>query len=295
MIKVSSSVDPTVTSLLQEHLSRKSKPYRDPLVHIAWEGAQAPSFWLPEPALSLYGLPPFQAMPLDYRQHLSCYEFIHLLQAGVWLETLFMERLSRSLQKAEGDLVYPIYHLHEIREEAGHSLMFFEMMRRSHLPLPPSPFPKLKLTNLVGRHTPFGHAGFWIAVLIGESVPDSINRFIRQHRDEVTRVAYDIATLHIIDEARHLAHARDRLKTLLIRLPRWQFPLITALTRKVLREFVNALFYPQPALYELAGFAPGREWAQAARDNPIRHQFVEDMLRPVLEMLGHSGFRLDRL
>jgi hypothetical protein len=62
---------------LQEHLSRKSTPYRDPLAHIAWGSADEDGFWFPELGLSLYGLPVFHDLSLERRQVLSRYEFIH--------------------------------------------------------------------------------------------------------------------------------------------------------------------------------------------------------------------------
>ncbi len=42
-------------SLIRQ-LSDNSGPYRDPLSAIDWTRLDSASFWLPEPALSLYGL-----------------------------------------------------------------------------------------------------------------------------------------------------------------------------------------------------------------------------------------------
>jgi para-aminobenzoate N-oxygenase AurF len=278
---------------LQVQLGRKSTPYRDPLQDVAWASLDQDGFWLPEQALSLYGLEAFDALSSSQRQALSRYEFIHLLQAGVWLETIFIERLSRSLQQAHEPLPHQIYHLHEIREEAGHCLMFLELMRRSGLPLPVSPFPRLRLTNLLARHAPFGSAVFWIAVLIGEQVPDRINRFIRQHRTGLCKAASDLANIHIVDEARHIAHAQDTLETRLRTLPHWQAPWIGKLIGTVLREFVGALFFPETELYRLAGLPSGVPWVRSARDNPQRRQFVEELVRPTLDTLERRGFSLD--
>jgi hypothetical protein len=278
---------------LQQRLSTASTPYRDPLEGIAWQSIEQGGPWLPEAALSLHGVRAFARLPEERRELLSRYELIHLLQAGLWLETLFMERLSRSLQQAEGDLGQQIYHLHEIREEAGHSLMFLELMRRSGLTVPPSPFLRLRLANMFGRFAPTRHAAFWLAVFIGESIPDRMNRLICQHRHEVVAAAYDLARLHSTDEARHIAHARDILAGTRQAIPRWQVPLLACVIGIALREFVDALFYPQPGLYRLAGLPEHTPWSRLACSSPERRAFVSGMVRPTVEALGGWGITLD--
>jgi P-aminobenzoate N-oxygenase AurF len=279
---------------LQQRLSAASTPYRDPLEGIAWQSIELRGPWLPEAALSLHSVSAFAQLPEERREALSRYELVHLLQAGLWLEALFMERLSRSLQKAEGDLGQQIYHLHEIREEAGHSLMFLELMRRSGLTVPPSPFLRLRLANTLGRFAPTGHAAFWLAVFIGESIPDRMNRLICQHRGEVVVAAYDLARIHSTDEARHIAHARDVLAGARQTIPRWQVPLLARVIGIALREFVDTLFYPQPGLYRLAGLSDHIPWSRLARSNPARQTLVSAMVQPTVEALGSWGIRLDR-
>ncbi|NIR60433.1 MAG: diiron oxygenase, partial [Gammaproteobacteria bacterium] len=172
----------TSTGLI-EQLTRNSAPYHDPLTRIDWESLDRRAFWLPEPALSLYGLPQYVALGEAQRQTLSQYEFINFLMAGLWLEGLFMHRISATLLEPVGNLTRHIYHLHELREETGHSLMFLELMRRAHLPLHEPRFWRLGLVNALGRYAPFESVLFWVAVLIGEEVPDRLNRYVRNHRD----------------------------------------------------------------------------------------------------------------
>jgi hypothetical protein len=186
-----------------------------------------------------------------------------------------------------------VYSLHEIREEAGHSLMFLTLMARSGIRIPPSPFHALHFANLAGRYLPMGHCAFWLAVFIGEAVPDRVNRWVRRNEDDLCPVVVEMARVHVVEEARHLAHARDTLERLLPRLPRWQAPLVRALTGKLLRSFVDALFYPGPALYEAAGLLPASRWHGLARKNRERRRFAESMVRPVLRTLDAQGWALD--
>ena len=280
------------TGLLHQ-LSRNSTPYQDPLVRVRWDALDMGSFWLPLQALSLYGDPAFDAMPVDRKRALSQYEFLYFIQGALWLESLFMERISRALPRQQANLPKAVYRLHELREEAGHSLMFLELMQRSGLTLPRAQFRRLNLTNLLGRHAPSESTVFWIAVLIGEEVPDRMNRMIRKHRDEISPTVYDIISVHLMDEARHIAHARDTLDGLIGHLPVWQRWGIAPLMKAVFRQFVQAFYFPSPEVYELAGLTPGHQWARAARRNLYRARFVDECVATALRLLRERGLRLD--
>jgi hypothetical protein len=204
-----------------------------------------------------------------------------------------MERIGRSMSRNDPDLARTAYRLHELREEAGHSLMFLEFMRRSRLPLPQGRFRRLNLANLIGRFAPFESAAFWIAVLIGEEVPDRMNRLIRKHRDEICPTVHDLITVHLIDEARHIAHARETLETHVRRLGRIERVLYRPVMDRVFRQFVHAFYYPSPRVYELAGLGDGRRWARMARRNPHRSRFVDDCVSSALGVLRQQGFSLD--
>lgn len=280
------------TSELHEQLSRNSTPYMDALGRVAWDSLDTNSFWLPETAISLYGLPEYERLPEAQRRALSQFEFLHILEAGLWLEGIFMERISRAMNRCRGNLSRTIYHLHELREEAGHSLMFLEVMRRSGLPRPRTRFNRMRLANLLGRHARFDSVGFWIAVLIGEEVPDRLNRYLRKYRDAINPAIYDVTKVHIIDEARHIAHALDTLETRLARMPRWRIALIRPVIQAVFRKFVRALYFPTASVYELAGLSPGRDWVKLARNNPFRIRFVDDNISSTLRTLKRHGVTL---
>lgn len=279
-------------SELVDQLSRNSQPYHDPLSRVRWERLSLEQPWLPESALSLYGLPEYAALDEDQRLALSHYEFINFIEGALWLESLFMERIARSMGRVEGDLGRVIYRLHELREEAGHSLMFLELIRRSKLPVPGTRFRRANLANFLGRFGPFDSPAFWIAVLIGEEVPDRMNRMIRKHRDRICPAIYDIITVHMIDEARHIAYARDTLQSQVARLPRWQLRLFQPLINRVFRQFVQAFYFPEPRIYALAGLAGARRWAQLARRNPARIRFVDQCVSSALRLLRQHGLQL---
>lgn len=281
---------PHTESLLRQ-LAANSTPYRDPLAVISWGELDAADYWLPPAALSLHGVPEFEALPETTRLRVSQYEFLGILQAALWLERIFMERVTRSLRGTASRPEYA-YLLHELREEAGHSLMFLELVERSGLPLPEFPgFSPSRLAEWLGRHGRRAGTLFWLAVVIGEEVPDKLNRVLRLSAPSaVNPVVRQMCALHVTDEARHIAYARNALEASIAaagpgaRL--WLRPLINFL----FRAFVDAFYFPRPMLYEMAGLAPGREWRRRARANPHRVEFIRQCVAPTRRLLESHGF-----
>ncbi len=88
------------------------------------------------------------------------------MHAGLWLERVFMQRLSRRLAP-EPDRVAYEYFLYEMREEAGHSLMFLQAIERSGLEIPvdawrpPPAARRFSLTGWRARRPPAVRCSGW--------------------------------------------------------------------------------------------------------------------------------------
>lgn len=278
------------TSLLQQ-LSINSDPYHDPLTRLNWDTLSCDDYWLPERALSLYGLPEYSALSEAARRRLSQYEFIGFIQAGLWLEGIFIERLGKTLKTTELAAEQAIY-LHEIREEAGHSLMFLKLMEKSGLTLPSEPKKPPRFSDFMGRHAPADSVLFWLAVVVGEEIPDKLNRYIRTARDEINPLIREMCTLHIIDEARHIAHARSALEAGLSDTGQFSKRLLAPVVRILVRQFIETFYLPRAQVYELAGLTPGLAWRDRARRNPERTSFIRQNINPTLVLLERHGFRI---
>lgn len=280
-------------SELLEQLSRNSSPYADPLLRVHWDQLSLDDWWLPEEAISLYGLPEYAALSAEQKLSLSHHEFINFIEGALWLESLFMERIARSMKYLGRDLARATYRLHELREEAGHSLMFLELMRRSRLPMPRTRFSRANLANVLGRHAPIHSTAFWVAVMIGEEVPDRMNRLIRKHRDNINPVIYDMITIHIIDEARHMAHARESLEDYIQDMPKWQRKLFQPVINRVFKQFVDAFYFPPAKVYELAGLDNGAKYRKLAHKNPHHVDFVDQCVASALGILRQYDLNLN--
>lgn len=275
---------------LLEQLSTNSSPYSDPLTRLDWDKLDLNQPWLPPAAVSLYGLPEYDALPEAVRIRLSQYEFTGFIHAGIWLESIFIERLSKNLKHTQSAQELA-YFLHEIREESGHSLMFLKLMEHSGLRLPGVWRHRPFIADFLGRHTPLNSTLFWLAVTIGEEVPDRLNRYVRtQGHDSVDSVIRQMCTLHIIDEARHIAHARSALETSLEQTGPIGRKLLTLIVNVLIRQFTRTFYLPGADVYELAGLNSGKQWRALAQKNPARRDFILKCLNPTLHMLRRHGF-----
>jgi hypothetical protein len=276
--------------ILIQRLSRHSANYRDPLEEIPWDELDPDRPWLPESLISLYGTAEYAALSAEEKIRLSQVEFVSFCELGLWLEALFIQRLgSHSLAHLYGDTSSYHYQLHELREEVGHSLMFLELQQRAQLPFLTPPKLRPRLATWFARIAPEGSAAFWATILIGENVPDQMNRFIL--RDKTLPAAVlGITQLHSREEARHMAFARVTVQRRSRRLTLVQRRLLSPLMREVMRQFLYTTFFPVPAVYAAAGLDAPQRLARLARQNPHRIRLMNECAEPSREFLRSQGF-----
>jgi hypothetical protein len=278
---------PAGDTALLKHLSARSAGYRDPLQCIDWQALDAAGGWLPDAALSLYGLPEYDAVAPAVRRRLGQYEFINTLCCGLWLESLFLQRLAQELHSGMARTEYE-YVLHQLREESGHSLMFLRVIEASGLPLPEGAWRCPALTAAVARRAPVKGDFFWLAMLIGEHVPDTFNRWLRRQAG-VHPVVAQVCSVHVADEARHIAYARNGLERPLPACGPAKRRMLSLSARVLLARLARLFYFPSARFYELAGLDDGAAWRRKALSNPVRARFVEERLRPTAKLLAGYG------
>ena len=277
---------------LVEQLSRNSRPYRDPLARIDWERLDRESYWLPESTLSLHGVGNFETLPEPLHRALSQQEYLHFAGIDTWIKGLFMEKLIRNMQNTSSNTALTRYRLHELREQAGHALMFLELQKRAVTVPYRNPAVSSRILALLIRHSPAESLNYLLFMLIGTELPDRFNRIVRQHRSEICPAVYDMVNLQIIDATRHIAQARDAVDAGL-RQQQARRPWMQALVRLSFRRIVALIFYPPAAVYERAGLKPGLQWQRAALANAERRRFITACIAPTRRLLAQSGFDLD--
>jgi P-aminobenzoate N-oxygenase AurF len=279
------------SSILPHGSADEDSCYLDPLSRVDWRGVDRDCWWLPPDALSLAGVPEFEALPLELRRRLSHYEYAHLLEAGLWLEAMFVERLAR-LASRSPDPGERARYLREIREEAGHSLMFLELMRRSGVAMPLARRSGLRAAETMGRFVPARSALFWAIVVIGEELPDRLNQRLQQSIEEVTlsAVVYRMSRIHTRDEADHAAYARRRCEEAAASLRSWQRALLSPLLSGVGDAYARYIYFPPRSVYRCAGLFPPGLWRARALRNRVRRAQAGAMLKPTLRFLRRAGW-----
>lgn len=276
----------------QNSVSPAATLYRDPLALIDWRQLSAHERWLPDASLSLYGLLEFDALDADVRRRLSQYEFINVMYCGLWLESIFLQRVSRFLLPGMPSAEHA-HLLHELREETGHSLMFLRAIEASGVALPEGSWRAPRTAALLGRFAPARGALFWLAMLIGEHVSDSFNRHLCNESSDVNPAVRQISLLHLADEARHIEHARGMLATMLATGGAVGRIALSAAARVLLWQMTSVFYTPPARFYLLAGLAPGTDWCAAVLRNPARAQFVAQRMAPTRHLLRALGLKME--
>ena len=284
----------TPATRLLRRLNDASSPYVDPLQALAWDQVATDAWWLPPDALSLCAVAAFETLPVESRRRLSQLEFAWILETGLWLESLFIERFGRAAGNDAAPAALRMRYLHEVREEAGHSLMFLELLERSGVRAPPHARPRSALATAAARLLPFSGALFRTFTVMGEELGDSLTRRVPAAVEHVTvsAVVYHMARLHVRDEARHVAHTRAECAEAMRRLPRWGARLLSPLVGLALGQFARGLYYPPAALYEAAGLPPGTDWRGLALRSEARQRFVARAMAPTIDFLRSVGWTL---
>jgi hypothetical protein len=212
-------------------------------------------------------------------------------QAGVALERIFLELTAGRLRHAQQSAEYA-YLLHEMREEAGHSLMFLKLATASGLAMPDWRAALPRIARPASRVLPSGVL-YWAMLVIGEDIPDKLNRFVRRQAGaNFSPLIRQMISLHMVDEARHIAYARQRLDAAMSGRSRLAARVYGAVLDRLFNQFVRGYFWPRAELYQCAGLGDGKAWRRLALRNPHRREFVLRLVAPTMRLLASHGINV---
>lgn len=230
----------------------------------------------------------YRALPPETRAELGLFRTVVRMKTGVIFENLLKRGMLEFAATRGNRSPEARYALHEIIEEAEHSLMFQEFIDRSGFDPPALGGPALQMARgaaACGRHFP---ELFFLFVLGGEAPIDHDQRLQVQGTPDLHPLMRRIDEIHICEEARHLAFAKAYLRQHVPRLP-WQrrallslaTPLIFhAMTRLIItppESVVRRYAIPRPVVEE----AYGRSSSQRA--------LVREAFAPVVELCREIG------
>lgn len=264
--------------------------YNDPMQAIDWSRADADLPWLPSGMLCVSGLGTTDTASPDFQRKFSQVEFARLCAAGLWLEGLLIGRVAaRGFLAAKPDEARIV--LQEVREEAGHSLMFLEMIDRAGLAGVSLLGPTRLLTWVAHRLDP-DDAAFWAMVYIGESVTDTFAvkaiKATGEGGEVICPVARQVLSLHHRDEARHIAAARALLDARIADMKTMHRWLFMRFVRFLLSQFLKATLYPTAASLAALGITDPVGAARAAANCPARRALAAACAKPALELVAQN-------
>ena len=265
-------------------LRSAAKKSYDPDVDIDWDAPLDPAkTWTPDHRVSLYGTALWDALDPDQRRELAKHEACSIAGAGIWFETLLMQRLLKDFYAGDPTTERSQWALTEVADECRHSQMFARLVARAGV----EPYGAIPAVHQLGKlfsAINWGPAAY-ASILVAEEVLDRLQR--EQANDpSIQPLMRQVNRIHIVEEARHVAFARDEVARGLAGLSRAELAyqrFICALTSYfVVRSLIN------PKVYAAVGIDPA-EGRRAALANPHHREMIRFGGEKILAFLDEAG------
>ncbi|MFG3619513.1 diiron oxygenase [Nocardia sp. NPDC047654] len=192
----------------------------------------------------LFGTPTWTRMPEAARRELTRCEVAHYLGVAIWLEVALQIVLLRRNHSADPTRPDVKFLFNECADENLHSLMFADAIDRlgaGHYRLDRS----LIFTGWLFRNFAWGEIAYAI-VLAGEEMFDVMQRDWMAD-DRVAETVRRTSYVHVVEESRHMAFARQRIRDHLERISRTRRCLSTILiavgTHLIAKGLINRRIY----------------------------------------------------
>lgn len=265
----------------QRLLKSSAKTSYDPLLDIDWdsplvEGAP----FMPLHRTTLYGTKMWEQMSEDQRVELSRHESASIASAGIWFEVILMHLLMRAVYDLDPRSKHMQWALTEIADECRHSLMFGKALEATGMP----PYRHSKAFNELGRifKTLTWGPSSYAAILVAEEILDEAQREM-MNDEAVEPLVRMVSRIHVFEEARHIAFAREQVETTMNEgLDPVQLKIQQTLCAVVAYAIVESMISPD--VYKGAGLQP-RLALKEARNNPHMHQTRNDWGRKIIAFL----------
>ncbi|HEY2225923.1 diiron oxygenase [Actinomycetospora sp.] len=265
-------------------LRSAAKKSYDPAVDIDWDAPLDPQkSWTPEHRVSLYGTPLWDALDADQRHELAKHEACSIAGAGVWFETLLMQRLLKDFYDADPATDRAQWALTEVADECRHSQMFTRMTQVAGVPTY-GPVPWVRRLSKLYSVVTWGPSAY-ATILVAEEVLDRLQREQAEDPD-VQPLMRQVNKIHVMEEARHVSFARAEVTDGMARLSRPARAYHRLATALVSFLIVRSLIHPE--VYSAVGIEPGRGRREALA-NPHYREMIRWAGEKILGFLDEAG------
>jgi hypothetical protein len=236
----------------------------------------------------------YRAQPAGTRARLGLHLLASFMKAGAQFENILQRGLLEYALALPNGAPEFRYVYHEVIEEGQHSLMFQEFVNRTGLDVPGQPavvrFGSRPIAAL-GRAFP---ELFFVYVLGGEDPIDHVQRRFLESGRPMHPLAERISRIHVTEEARHLAFARQSLRERVPRLGPARRRALELAAPLVLATIAEVMMRPPRhliATYEI----PPEVIDEAYTRNPRHRTAVLEALGKTRELCRELGIVTPRL
>jgi hypothetical protein len=281
--------DALLARLCRQSVAKQYDPYRD----IDWDAPEHridptdPRFEL-RPDESLGATAWYRALPPATRARLGLHVIASSMKVGLQFEGVLKRgllELAATLPDASPDLRY-VYH--EVVEEARHALMFREFIARTGLSVRGIVGPLARAARFIptlGRRFP---ELFFVFVLGGEDPIDHVQRSVLDSGRQVHPLLRRVMKIHITEEARHLAFARDYLRRTVPSLSRARRLALSIAAPLILAKMARMMLRPPSHVIDEYRI-PASVIEQAFTGDHAQRMRVAQSLRKVRSLLVELG------
>ena len=237
----------------------------------------------------------YAALDPQQRAHFGLCSTLQQLKYGVTFEAVLSRGLLEFCQTlANGSLEFR-YAMHEVIEEARHTLMFQELINRCQMVTDFEPQSvrgfDVTLDDAVARAGRTCPVQFFFAVLSGELFIDAHNRaLLRAPRERVHPLVRRIMQIHVTEEARHVCFAERFLHEHLPELSsvaRWRLQLVLPPS---FAQAAQMMLVPPPALCERFGI-PQQTLRRAFGPGSEHRRRLGRIVQPVRALCAEHGLQ----
>jgi pimeloyl-ACP methyl ester carboxylesterase len=266
-------------------LNSSAQRWYDPAVDLDWDAPLAEDKdFHPEHRISLYGTELWAGLNPEQRRELGKQEIAAIASFGIAAEVGLMSMLLKFVMQSDLASDEARYALTEIADECRHSTMFARSIEYSGARiyrLPPA-FRKV-FSNLVSL-LPTGTAA-WSGTLLVEELVDRLQRETMADENLQPGVRM-INRIHVMEEARHISFAREKLRELVPSLSATQVAAYRVVVGALAWAFPRVLI--DPRVYRSVGLDPV-EARRVALSNPRYQQTIRWMAEGLVGFFDEVG------
>jgi len=230
----------------------------------------------------------YRALPQPTRARLGLHLIASQVRLGIEFERVLKQGLLGFASTLSDDAPEFRYAYHEVIEEAQHSLMFHELIKRIGLEVPGLGWLDRLGARRVAR---LGHSFpelFFLFVLGGEEPIDYAQRDTLRSGRDVHPLMGRVMRIHVTEEARHICFAREYLRDHVPRLPMHRRLLLAVQAPLLLAEMTRQMMHPSAHVVRTYGMPPAVV-AEAYSKSPAHRAFVLDSLAKVRALCDELG------